>query len=203
MLSADPDGGQYAETVLVARSMAECHLYMYLHPCPHCGEPEFSWTQHGAGIRDGQHTSHYEGECPTCRSVRRFDFIVLDYDLAPPALGGPEPSQIIDPAEFLDAGDRAVPYAVIKPGATPDDVAMAYDAAVDAVTTVEEVLKFIPPGAAVVPETVFGAPAGRAALVADPGRFSRERLETVLAERRQVLAAVTRDMDAIDWDAVE
>jgi len=193
--------GQYAGTVLVARSMAECHLYMYLHPCPHCGEPEFSWSQHGAGIRDGQHTSSYEGACPTCRSARRFDFIVLDYDLAPPALGGAEPSRIIDPAEFLDAGDRAAEYAVVQPGAAPDDVAVAYDAAVDAVATVDEVLKFIPPGASVVPETAFGSPAGRAALADDPGRFSRERLESVLAQRRQVLAAVSRDMDAIDWDS--
>jgi hypothetical protein len=202
MLPVRPTANQYAETVLVARSMAECHLYMYLHPCAHCGEPEFGWTQHGAGIRDGQHTSTYEGECPTCLSTRRFDFIVLDYDLPPPALGGPEPSQIIDPAEFLDAGDRAAGYAVIQPGATPDDVAMAYDAAVDAVTTVEEVLKFIPPDASVVPETAFATLAGRAALAADSSRFSRGRLESVLVGRRQVLAAVSRDMDAIDWDAV-
>jgi len=188
--------------MLVARSMAECHLYMDLHPCPHCGEPEFRWSRHEAGIRDGQHTSSYEGECPTCRSARRFDFVVLDYDLAPPALGGPEPSQIIDPAEFVEAGDLAARYALVRAGADPDEVAEAYDAAVDAVVAVEEALKFIPAGATRVPEAAFTSSAGRAALAAEPGRFDRAHLEAVLAERRTVLAAVSRDMDAIDWDAV-
>ena len=151
---------------------------------------------------DGQHTSSYEGECPTCRSARRFDFVVLDYDLAPPALGGPEPSQIIDPAEFVEAGDLAARYALVRAGADPDEVAEAYDAAVDAVVTVEEALKFIPAGATRVPEAAFTSSAGRAALAAEPGRFDRAHLEAVLAERRTVLAAVSRDMDAIDWDAV-
>jgi hypothetical protein len=188
---------------LIARSMSECHMYMDLQPCPHCGEAEFSWTRHEAGIRDGQKTSAYEGECPTCRAARRFEFIVLDPTLAPPALGGPESSQIIDPAEFLAVGDHAARLAVVGPGATPDEIADAHDAAVDAVAAVEEILKFIPPGADVVPETAFRTSAGVARLVANPMRFSRRTLEAVLIDRRQVLAEVSRHMDAIDWDAVD
>jgi hypothetical protein len=183
--------------------MAECHLYMDLRPCPDCGEPEFDWSQHGAGMRDGQRTSSYEGECPGCRTARRFEFIVLNPDLAPPALGGVEPSQIIDPGEFLAAGDLAARFVTVRAGATPDEVAEAYDAAVDAVAAVEEVLKFIPAGATTVPEAAFTTPAGRAVRAADPGRFDRDRLEPVLAERRRVLAARSQDMDAIDWDAIE
>ena len=188
---------------LVARSMSECHLYMDLQPCPHCGEPEFSWTRHEAGIRDGQKTSAYEGECPTCRGARRFEFIVLDPNLPPPLLGGPEPSQIIDPAQFLAVGDHAWPLAVLRADATPDEIEDAYDAAVDAVAAVEEILKFIPPDAAVVPETAFHGPEGLARLAANPMRFSRRTLEAVLVDRREVLAELSRHMDAIDWDSVD
>lgn len=190
-------------TELVARSMSECHLYMDLRPCPHCGEPEFSWSVHAAGIRDGQRTSSYEGQCPTCGAARRFEFIVLDPNLPPPALGGPEPSQIIDPAEFLAVGDHAMRLAVVRPDATPEDVADAYDAAVDAVAAVEEILKFIPPDAAVVPEPAFRTQDGLARLAANPLRFGRRTLEAVLVDRRQVLAELSRRMDAIDWDAVD
>jgi hypothetical protein len=190
-------------TELVARAMSECHLYMDLHPCPHCGEQEFSWSTHQAGIRDGQKISSYEGRCPTCGATRRFEFIVLDPNIPPPGLGGPEPSQIIDPAEFLAVGDHAWRLAVVPATATPDEVADAYDAAVDAVAAVEEILKFIPPDATVVPETAFRTPEGMARLAANPMRFSRRTLEAVLVDRRQVLAEVSRHMDAIDWDAVD
>lgn len=187
---------------LVARSMAECHLYMTLHPCPRCGDASFRWSVHEAGERDGLRTSSYEGACPACGTIRRFDFVVLDANLAPPALGGPEPSSIIDPGEFLAAGDEAVRYAAASPGALPDEIADAYDAATDAVAAVEEVLKFIPAGAATVPAAAFTSPAGRAVFAADPGRFERGRLEADLGERRRVLQAASREMDAIDWDAL-
>jgi hypothetical protein len=128
---------------------------------------------------------------------------VLDPNMPPPALGGPEPSQIIDPAEFLAVGDHAWRLAVVPANATPDDIADAHDAAVDAVAAVEEILKFIPPDATVVPETAFRTPEGMARLAANPMRFSRRTLEAVLVDRRQVLAEVSRQMDAIDWDAVD
>ena len=187
---------------LIARSMAECHMYMNLRPCRRCGEPEFRWSQHGAGLRDGLKTSWYEGACPTCGTVRRFDFVVLDAALPPPALGGPEPSRIIDPGEFLAAGDAAARYASVPSGATPDQVAEAYDAAADAVAAVEEVLKFIPPGEDAVPVAAFTSPDGLAMRTADPARFGRDWLDEVRTERRRTLEAVSLEMDAIDWDAL-
>jgi hypothetical protein len=190
----------YGGPVLVARAMAECHLYMDLHPCERCGEPDFPWTVHEAGDRDGQRTSSYEGDCPSCGTRRRFEFIVLDPNVPPPALGGPEPSTIIDPGEFYQAAVRAAHAAELGPNAPEDEIGDAYDAAADAAAAVEEVLKFLPPGAPAVPEGAFTSERGRAVRAADPSRFERDALEGLLAERRQAFLKLSRQVEALDWD---
>jgi hypothetical protein len=178
--------------VLVARAMAECHMYMDLHPCERCGEPYFPWTVHEAAERDGQRISSYEGDCPACGTRRRFEFVVLDPNLPPPALGGPEPSTIIDPGEFYELGESAAEATKLPGGASPEQVGDAWDAAGDAAAATEEILKFLPPGAAAVPVEAFTSERGRAVRTADPSRFGRERLELTLTERRRVLVELTR-----------
>lgn len=74
-----------------ARSVAECHLYMRLHPCS-CGEADFPWTSHEIGTAGGGDLSVYRGSCPQCGTARRFEFLVDSGGVAPPAFGGPEPS---------------------------------------------------------------------------------------------------------------
>jgi hypothetical protein len=81
-------------------------------------------------------------------------------------------------------------------------VAEGYDAAADAVAAVEEVLKFVPPGASGVPESAFRTAETRAMWAADPSRFERAWLEEVRAERRRTLEALSVEMDAIDWDTL-
>jgi hypothetical protein len=154
---------------------------MELHPCERCGAADFPWTEHEAGGRVGALTSAYVGECPSCGTPRRFEFRVPDDPVAPPAFGGPEPSRIIDPGEFLEMGDRAAAYADTTTGDT------AHDAALDAVAAVEEVLKFVPPGADAVPERAFTSEAGRAVRAADSSRFERGRLEALLSARLRAL----------------
>ncbi|WP_238007516.1 hypothetical protein KZZ52_18750 [Dactylosporangium sp. AC04546] len=176
-------------TMLVARSTTECHLYMVLHPCERCGEADFPWSRHDRGRDD---TSVYEGECPSCRAPRRFAFALAPDPVPPPAYGGPEPSQIIDPGEFLAMGERAAQHAAVPPDASPYRRAGAREAAADAVAAVEEVLKFLPPSAETVPEAAFTSAAGRELYAADPARFHRDRLEAELQAHRQALLALSR-----------
>ncbi|GAA0917417.1 hypothetical protein GCM10009557_89420 [Virgisporangium ochraceum] len=183
--------------MLVARAMSECHMYMDLHPCERCGEADFPWTVHEAAERAGQRISSYEGDCPSCGTHRRFEFVVLDPNLPPPGLGGPEPSTIIDPGGFFEVGEWAAGALKVAPDASPDEVADAYDAAIDAVATVEEILKFLPPGADSVPEEAFTSGRGHAIRAADTGRVERSRLEATLAERRRVLVDLTARVEAL------
>jgi hypothetical protein len=182
--------------VLVARAMAECHMYMDLHPCERCREPDFPWNVHEAAERNGQRISIYRGTCPGCGTQRSFEFVVLDPNLPPPVLGGSEPSTIIDPGEFYEVGEWAARAMRLPPDASPGQVADAYDAALDATATIEEILKFVPPGAHAVPEEAFTSSRGRAARAADPSRFERARLEETLAERRRVLVDVSARAEA-------
>jgi hypothetical protein len=175
---------------------------MELHPCERCDAADFPWTEHEAGGRRGALTSAYVGECPSCGTPRRFEFRVPDDPVPPPAFGGPEPSQIIDPGEFLEMGDRAAAYADSATRVTSTRDAggsdagasdAAYDAALDAVAAVEEVLKFLPPGADAVPERAFTSEIGRAVRAADPSRFDRGRLEELLSARLRALHRLAGD----------
>lgn len=187
--------------MLVARAMAECHLYMDLHPCERCGEPDFPWNLHVAGELHGQRTSAYEGECPTCGTGRRFEFVVLGPNIPPPTLGGPEPSTIIDPGEFYEMAALTAAAAVLPADPSPEQIGDAYDAAADAAASTEEVLKFIPAGADAVPAEAFTSERGRAVRDADPSRFGRNRLEGLLAERRQEFHILSGRLEALDEDS--
>lgn len=186
--------------MLVARAMAECHMFMELHPCERCAEPDFSWTVHEAAERDGQRISSYEGDCPACGTRRRFEFVVLDPSAPPPTLGGVEPSSIIDPGEFFVYGEWALGATTVPRDPSPIEVADAYDAAVDAAATTEEILKFVPPGADSVPLEAFTSERGRAAHAADPSRFRRQRLEAMLAERRRLVVELAQRVEAAFGD---
>ena len=176
--------------MLVARSSAECHLYMDLHPC-RCGNLDFEpehWLE-----QNGEHlVARYQGICPGCGAKRSFEF-VLDPQMPPPppAYGGDRPSQIIDPGQFLHVSQQlagAVPAdpADLGPDEDPEE---ARELLRMAIAALEEVLKFIPEGADRVPEEAFTAPEGWMIYHREPGRFRRGRLEAVLEAYRHTLAA--------------
>ena len=56
-----------------------------------------------------------------------------------------------------------------------------------AVNALQEVLKFIPPGADQVPADALFSAAGKQVCLAEPGRFRRARLEAVLGGYRDTL----------------
>ncbi|MDR6976412.1 hypothetical protein J2X68_003103 [Streptomyces sp. 3330] len=109
----------------------------------------------------------------------------------PPAFGGTEPSEIIDPGEFAEVASDVSRRAGLEILNTPESEhhrhrgALAY-----AVAAVEEVLKFIPPGQDAVPAEAFTSEAGKARYEKDRGKFDRDMLQIELRLTRQILADI-------------
>jgi hypothetical protein len=178
--------------MLIARSTQEAHTYMDLHACA-CGAAEFD-RQHRLEDRDGTLVSVYEGVCSQCGRTRSFEFAMSEGPSpAPPAFGGPEPSQIIDPGEFLWISDRMSTESGLRllntPLAEHRDVrpATAY-----AIAALEEVAKFLPEGADRIPEDRFTSKRGREVYEQDPTRFTRKEITTALELTREILAGIDR-----------
>jgi hypothetical protein len=176
--------------MLVSRSTEESHLYMYLHPCE-CGEDDFEWRDHEIVSGNGWLVSIYSGECGRCDRPRSFEFALApEPSPPPPSLGGSKPSSIIDPGEFLDTAQRLMAGVPADPTRVDDDeFHAARDALAFAVASVEEVLKFIPDGADLVPEEAFRSELGGRLHRRSPELFRRHRLTATLAEYRRLLSA--------------
>jgi hypothetical protein len=167
--------------MLAARSIQEARLYVDLHPCG-CGttsgfEPGFALEE-----RDGQQLAVYTGRCPGCGHERRFEFT-----MQPPVVdgyGGPEPSRIVDPGEFLwvsdNATDRALSLTDLTDGPDRQAARTSFDIAVAAL---DEVLKFVGAGAAEVPADQIRSELGRTVYDANSDRFQVDRLR----QRRAML----------------
>jgi hypothetical protein len=163
----------------LARTNAEAHLFMDLRPC-HCGERRFARTSSVETI-DGDLASRYTGACARCGTVRRFEFR-LPPEIMPPlstgmVYGGAEPSELIDPGEWLSVADdyaRSVPVGVKLDG---DALRSARHRLACAVAALDEVRKFAPPGAVEVPLAAFTTPLGRAIWDKESGRFRIARLD--------------------------
>jgi hypothetical protein len=149
---------------------------MQLHPCG-CGEQAFPWTRHTQAQADDGVATVYEGHCPRCGQPRSFIFLVPAAFVPPPAFGAGSPSEIVDPSEFLrlaEGATRDVPAALGALSAEPREAAL--DAVDVAIAAIDEVLKFVPPGARGVPRELFLTDAGRAAFDARPARYGVEQL---------------------------
>ncbi|WP_327316685.1 hypothetical protein [Streptomyces sp. NBC_01235] len=178
--------------MLTARSAFEAHLYMDLHPCE-CGSGDFDrqhrLEQHGDDI-----VAVYEGPCRQCGTTRRFVFrMAEEIPPPPPAFGGREPSQIIDPWEFAEVGFRISESTGIKLLNTPkSEHGKLRDAVAYTVAAFEEIPKFIPPGQDAVPASAFTSEAGKAGYRRDPGNFDRDILEMNIKNARAVLANIDK-----------
>lgn len=176
----------------LARTNAEAHLYMDLHPC-RCGEATFE-RRSAVVEADGDLASRYSGACPRCGEQREFLFrLPAEILLAEPVevrFGGDEPSELIDPGEWLRIADA---YASQGPADVHDapaaDRARAAQDTATAVAAVDEVLKFVPAGADAVPEAAFRSELGRAVYAKEPGRFRAARLAAVRDAYRQLHVA--------------
>ncbi|MFG3709609.1 hypothetical protein [Micromonospora sp. NPDC047730] len=161
-----------------SRTSAEAHLYMDLRPCS-CGETRFARQSAVVALEDGDLAARYTGACPTCGQPREFTFRLPAEPAVAPAggfrYGGDEPSQLLDPGEWLRVADT---YARSVP-ADGDAGQRARATLIRAVAALDEVLKFIPPGEDVVPAAACTSEWGRDLRRREPGRFRRGRLATV------------------------
>lgn len=170
----------------VARTDAEAQLYMDLHPCERCGSVHTPWDS-GTVFIGGEPARAYAGSCDKCGTPRRFEF-VMPGTAAPqpgarwPDFGGEEPSQLLDPGEWLWVADLT---ARKGPAGHPGGARRSLSIAAAAM---QEVLKFIPGDGPRVPAEAFRSERGREVYAAEPGRFERDRLTTVRDSYRTALA---------------
>lgn len=167
----------------VARTRDEAHLYLDLHPCE-CGSVETTW-ENGLVAVDGGLASRYWGACDDCGRRREYLFGLPERPVMPsgyPTFGGEEPSQLLDAGEWLWVAD-------LSAGNVPvDDADEARRTLAVATAAVEEVVKFIPPGADEVPDEAFWSQRGREMRAAEPGRFQLDRLLIVRDSYRDLAA---------------
>ncbi|MGW1342186.1 hypothetical protein ACWCOV_14165 [Kribbella sp. NPDC002412] len=159
----------------VARTRDEAHLYLELHPCPNCGSIDTPWEDGLADV-EGELAISYAGTCPGCDVERQYLFGLPARETRAagwPTFGGAEPSELLDPGQWMDVADRATADVPTDPRAAGKVLAVA-------VAAVDEVIKFVPAGQDAVPEDEFWTPQGRALWDAEPDRF---RLERLLAAR--------------------
>jgi len=147
---------------------------MELHPCA-CGET-VAPDRHRLLSGESGLVARYDGACPRCGALRRFDFTLTDEIVPLEAFGGAQPSTIIDAGQFLAYADAA---------AQRDEPAWL----ARAIAALDEVLKLIPPGADRVPPESITSPDGRAFYEREPGRFRRSRLEAVRGAYAKLLDA--------------
>ncbi|MFV2103775.1 hypothetical protein [Micromonospora sp. LOL_024] len=167
-------------TPLLSRTNAEAHLYMDLHPCS-CGEAGFPRQSAVVALADGDLASRYTGNCTGCGRERSFIFRL------PPTVttagsdfryGGDEPSQLLDPGEWLLVSDAYAGQVPAQP-ASGDATRRARAALSRAVAALDEVGKFIPTGGLTVPGEALVSDRGRQLHRREPGRFRRDRLAAI------------------------
>jgi hypothetical protein len=161
-----------------ARSHAEVDLYLDLQPCAACGSRGFTGSA-ATIVTDGRVYNRYRGSCRRCGGVRQFTFQMPTEPRLPSdevSFGGPEPSELIDPGEWLALASRT---AGRGEAATREELLIA-------AASLDEVLKFVPDGADVVPPQAFRTDDGREAYAREPYSFDRESLGAVAAHYRRL-----------------
>lgn len=166
------------------RTRDEVDLYLELHPCARCGSMEATWTA-TATTRESRPAYRYSGRCAECHERREFLFALPEGRTAPAdagphprsRFGGPQPSALLDPGEWLLVADWCGQAAEVAE--RQGDDAEAADLRWTAVAALEEVHKFLPEAGDAVPEAAFWSTRGRTVYQRDPGRFRRRRIEVV------------------------
>jgi hypothetical protein len=187
------------------RSAAERRLYFDLRPCE-CGASSFTQDELTVVPNGAEYAMRYAGTCVYCGRARRFE-VALSEELTPAEFvgwaPGNTPSQIFDAGQWLllahAFSGQAVAFAndddfhsqrvwmTIISGHAAQGV---HYLLIRSAAAVDEVLKFLPPGADRVPDSAFWTDAGNVARRELPDRFTRAALEAERQERWQRLAGV-------------
>ncbi len=167
----------------LARTNAEAHAYMELHPCPTCGEARFEPASSVIMAEDDL-ASRYRGRCPSCGTEREFVFRIPEEILFPPEdrvrYGDDRPSELIDAGEWVWLADFITTRIPADPAEVPAaDRARCRNDLTAAVAAMEEALKFVPAGADRLPPDALWTDRGREVYQARPSRFIRGVLAAV------------------------
>lgn len=171
--------------------MQEAQLFVELHACA-CGGGQVV-ADHELQRSDGEVIARFVGVCSACGEQQDFEVVVPFKQVLPPAFGGPGPSALLDPGEFLWASDQSaarVPVDVshLDQGErSAAAVALRY-----AMSALDEVIKFIAVGSGRVPAEAFITELGRAMYQADPERFTLTELRERLVSYQTGLADLQR-----------
>jgi hypothetical protein len=175
----------------LARTNAEAHIYMELHPCDNCGEGAFSPNSVLVDV-DGDLASRYAGPCPRCGSQREFMFRIPQDVVLPdpehPTFGEDHPSQLVDAGQWLWFADLMARGTPAEPSdrMTPQQRRQARHDLLLAAAAIDQVLLFLPEGGDTVPESAVWTQSGHRVYTAEPGRFHRRRLEVVRRTYREL-----------------
>ncbi len=168
------------------RSLAEMQFFAGLRPCAACGDHQpVAWRAGGQGAR-----WTLRGACTRCATQRSFEF-VCDRDPIEAVhgeleLGGAGPSTVLDPHALVGEIDRLVATIAVRPGVLADPQWSAnWARLVRLRVALNELAKFVPPGADAIPVT--GAAAGDQQR--RPERYARAWIE---AERARWAAIADR-----------
>lgn len=179
-------------TLTLARSRDEALLFLDLQPCERCGSIDVAWRS-GLVQVEGELARSYAGTCDDCGTEREYVFRLPEPGSVPLAgarviFGGEAPSELLDPGEWLWVSDLTASDVPV------DDLEEACRTLTIAAQAVDEVIKFIPPGAGEVPAEAFRTVRGRQVRDAEPGRFDRERLIIVRDTYREKLAELEAEL---------
>jgi hypothetical protein len=180
-----------AASLLPARSFAEAHLWAEFDSCV-CGGFGVAWEMVALEFPDAQVMQiELESACEDCGRLRRLAFVLPQGVGEPPphhfARPGDEPSALYDAGEWWalshqygEAADRTL--AANEPSTDRD----AWDEVVGYLTlsaaAMDEAIRFLPEGAAALPDGAFRTPWTSEARESSPDAFTRTSLE---AEQRQ------------------
>jgi uncharacterized protein YjbI with pentapeptide repeats len=182
------------------RSLAEMRFAYSLVPCTGCGSREIGAIEY----RGMGKVQVYSGTCPRCRTTREVTFHPRG-KVATSApmheLGGPEPSRIIKPVQFVEELDRVGTRVVWEPEElAPGPWTASYQAIDRALICLAELLKFVPSDSDAIPDGALDA-AGKADRNARSEKYQREWLT---AERDRYRALWDRYLaDAPRKNAIE
>jgi hypothetical protein len=180
-----------------ARSAWECQTYLGLVGCPSCGNTGLDMTEFRSGRRGDIEVWSYRTECAACAQPQAFEFRHTGDPPPFPEFGGPEPSELVDPGQFLALAERLAELMPADPADLVADLGPAgrdsalgglHRAAEDiaiAVAAVTETLKFVPAAGTAVPREAFWVEASVARYDREPEVFGKRQLMAVLGVLRQ------------------
>jgi hypothetical protein len=176
-----------------ARSVAEADLYLSLRPCPNCGSTGQVVQGFAEGTVEGDEVRWLAARCPNCAEIHRYPFRFPAEPATPvdghQRFGGDEPSELLDPGQWLLLADAMLEDVPERPGELSAQRRQQFREQVDvAVAAVEEALKFLAEGEDSVSAFAFWSEPGHRLFTAQPWMFEREWLADLLRENQAILA---------------